>query len=101
VSYNYRSKAEWDELPNNQHMQGDQPFDLHAVSCFLRVDDDVHHTYSTYGRGTDLLGFTTNVIDLTALGRQEPWEQPTGRLTGLGAAAGDPSITLRETDHCH
>jgi predicted dithiol-disulfide oxidoreductase (DUF899 family) len=101
VSYNYRTGAEWDELPNNQHMQGDQPFDLHGVSCFLRVADDVHHTYSTYGRGTDLLGFTTNVIDLTALGRQEPWEQPPGRLTGLGAAAGDPSITLRETDQCH
>jgi predicted dithiol-disulfide oxidoreductase (DUF899 family) len=72
LSYNYRSKAEWDGLPNNGHVQGEQPFDLHGMSCFLRVGDDVHHTYSTYGRGTDSLGFTTNVIDLTALGRQEP-----------------------------
>ncbi|MFI5708633.1 DUF899 domain-containing protein [Kribbella sp. NPDC051620] len=70
LSYNYRTKAEWDALPNNAHVQGHQPFDLHAMSCFLRVGDDVHHTYSTYGRGTDSMGFTTNAIDLTALGRQ-------------------------------
>lgn len=99
--YNYRSKAEWEGLLNNEHLQGEQPFDLHGMSCFLRVDDDVHHTYSTYGRGTDSMGFTTNVLDLTALGRQEPWEQPPGRTTGLGAAAGDPSITYRKTEPCH
>lgn len=23
----------------------------HGLSCFLRVDDSIHHTYSTYGRG--------------------------------------------------
>jgi predicted dithiol-disulfide oxidoreductase (DUF899 family) len=70
LSYNYRTKAEWDELPTGGLVQGAQPFDLHGMSCFLRVDDDVHHTYSTYGRGTDSMGFTINVIDLTALGRQ-------------------------------
>jgi hypothetical protein len=48
------------------------------------------------------MGFTTNALDLTALGRQEPWEEPKGRTTGLGAVAGDPRITHRETeDHCH
>jgi predicted dithiol-disulfide oxidoreductase (DUF899 family) len=102
LEYNYRTKSEWDQLPNNEHVQGGQPFDLHGMSCFLRVDDDVHHTYSTYGRGTDSMGFTTNALDLTALGRQEPWEEPKGRTTGLGAVAGDPRITHRETeDHCH
>jgi predicted dithiol-disulfide oxidoreductase (DUF899 family) len=70
LSYNYRTKAEWDALPTGSLVQGAQPFDLHGLSCFLRVDDDVHHTYSTYGRGCDSMGFTTNVIDLTALGRQ-------------------------------
>ncbi|MEV6412271.1 DUF899 domain-containing protein [Kribbella sp. NPDC051718] len=70
LSYNYRSKAEWDELPTGGLVQGEQPFDLHGLSCFLRVGDGVHHTYSTYGRGCDSMGFTTNVIDLTALGRQ-------------------------------
>ncbi|MGY4767883.1 DUF899 family protein [Kribbella sp. CWNU-51] len=27
--------------------------DLHGLSCFLRVDGAIHHTYSTYGRGPD------------------------------------------------
>jgi predicted dithiol-disulfide oxidoreductase (DUF899 family) len=72
------------------------------MSCVLRVDDDVHHTDSTYGRGTDSLGFTTNTLDLTALGRQEPWEEPKGRTPGQAPVAGDPRITHRETeDHCH
>ena len=96
--YNYRTKAEWDLLPNNEHTQTQQPFDLHGLSCFLRVDDAVHHTYSTYGRGPDAMGFTPNALDLTALGRQEPWEKPAGRTTGLGAKAGDPSTpTARPT----
>ncbi|HEY0692389.1 MAG TPA: DUF899 domain-containing protein [Kribbella sp.] len=94
--YNYRTKAEWDAVQANEHVQGEQPFDLHGMSCFLRVEDEVHHTYSTYGRGTDSMGFTTNALDLTALGRQEEWEEPKGRTTGLGAKAGDPSIRLRD-----
>jgi predicted dithiol-disulfide oxidoreductase (DUF899 family) len=77
--YNYRSKADWDALPNAGFIQQDQPFDLHGLSCFLRVDEHVYHTYSTYGRGTDTMTFTTNALDLTPLGRQEPWEQPPNR----------------------
>jgi predicted dithiol-disulfide oxidoreductase (DUF899 family) len=101
LEYNYRTKSEWDRLSNNEHVQGEQPFDLHGMSCFLRVDDAVHHTYSTYGRGTDSLGFTTNVLDLTALGRQEPWEEPKGRTPGQAPMAGDPRIVHRETHDCH
>lgn len=37
------------------------------------------HTYSTYARGADLLNSTFNYLDLNALGRQEPWEEPPGR----------------------
>ncbi|HEU4947808.1 MAG TPA: DUF899 domain-containing protein [Kribbella sp.] len=98
LEYNYRTKAEWEALGPEAtgHLQGEQPFDLHGMSCFLRVEDAVHHTYSTYGRGADSMGFTTNALDLTALGRQEDWEEPKGRTTGLGAKAGDPSIRLRD-----
>lgn len=87
--YNYRTKAEWDALPNNEHVQGQQPFDLHGLSCFLRVDEQIYHTYSTYGRGPDAMTFTPTALDLTALGRQEPWEKPEGR-------------SLKSPDdHCH
>jgi predicted dithiol-disulfide oxidoreductase (DUF899 family) len=42
-----------------------------GVSVFLREGDEVFHTYSTYGRGLDLLINTYNYLDLTPLGRQE------------------------------
>lgn len=87
--YNYRTKADWDLRPDNDFVQQDQPFDLHGLSCFLRVGDAIHHTYSTYGRGPDSMTFTPTALDLTALGRQEPWEKPAGR-------------SLPPTDdHCH
>ncbi|MFG1905056.1 DUF899 domain-containing protein [Kribbella sp. NPDC048928] len=90
--YNYRSKAEWDARANNEHTQGEQPFDLHGLSCFLRVGEQVHHTYSTYGRGPDSMTFTITALDFTALGRQEPWEKPAGRSV--------PSTTDSD-EHCH
>jgi len=99
LEYNYRTKAEWDRVPANEHVQSEQPFDLHGMSCFLRVGEAVHHTYSTYGRGTDVLGFTTNALDLTALGRQDPWEEPKDRTPVQAPVAGDPRITHRDTCH--
>jgi predicted dithiol-disulfide oxidoreductase (DUF899 family) len=50
-----------------------------GVSVFLRDSDNLFHTYSTHDRGTDILNGTLNYLDLTALGRQEDWEQPPGR----------------------
>lgn len=44
--------------------------DLHGASVFLRDGDTVFHTYSTGGRGVDLLLGTYNYLDLTTLGRQ-------------------------------
>lgn len=67
-----------------------------GISCFLRDGDRVFHTYSTYERGLDGLGSTTSFLDLTALGRQEPWEEPTGRASPLGAPAG--SVRIRYHD---
>ena len=42
-----------------------------GVSVFLREGDDVLHTYSTYGRGLDILMSTYNYLDLTPLRRNE------------------------------
>ena len=55
------------------------PEEVPGISCFLRDGDDVFHTYSTYGRGTDILGSAYSMLDLTALGRQEDWEEPKER----------------------
>jgi predicted dithiol-disulfide oxidoreductase (DUF899 family) len=58
-----------------------QPSELPGVSCFLRDGDDVFHTYSTYARGTEYLAGGYTFLDLTALGRQEEWEEPKGRAS--------------------
>jgi predicted dithiol-disulfide oxidoreductase (DUF899 family) len=69
VEYNYRDKATLERLGQSYHVQGEQP----GVSVFLREDDAVFHTYSTYGRGLDLLENTNNYLDLTVFGRGEGW----------------------------
>ncbi|MCX4914054.1 DUF899 domain-containing protein [Streptomyces sp. NBC_00687] len=75
---------------------GDEPFERPGVSCFLRDRDRVFHTYSTYERGLDGLGSTTSLLDLTALGRREEWEEPRGRASALGAPAGSERIRYHD-----
>ncbi len=60
-------------------LNAEQPFEMPGISCFLRDGDDVFHTYSTFARGTEALGGGYAFLDLTALGRQEEWEEPKGR----------------------
>lgn len=69
VEYNYRDKATLEKLGQTYHVKGEQP----GVSVFLRDGDRVYHTYSTYGRGMDLLLTTYNYLDLTPFGRGEGW----------------------------
>jgi predicted dithiol-disulfide oxidoreductase (DUF899 family) len=84
VQYNYRTGAEWAQrgLP-------DLPRELHGTSVFLRDGNRVFHTYSTYARGTEQVGGTHYYLDMTALGRQEDWEEPKDRAgDGLASGAG-------------
>jgi predicted dithiol-disulfide oxidoreductase (DUF899 family) len=75
VKYNYKDKAALEQAGQTYHVKGEQP----GASVFLRNGDRIYHTYSTYGRGLDLLLGTYNYLDLTPLGRQEDWEEPPGR----------------------
>ncbi|WP_433291687.1 DUF899 domain-containing protein [Actinoplanes sp. CA-030573] len=80
VMFNYRGPDElraagFDWLLKTE----DQPMEQPGMSCFLRVGDDVFHTYSTFARGTEMTGGAYGLLDLTALGRQEEWEEPKGR----------------------
>ena len=53
-----------------------------GVSVFLRHGEPILHSYSTSGRGVDILLGTYNYLDLTPLGRQEGWEdRPEGSYT--------------------
>lgn len=49
------------------------PFpDLQGMSVFAKGEDGaVYHTYSTYGRGQDLVNGAYNMLDLTPKGRDE------------------------------
>lgn len=88
VEYNYRDQSTLEHLGQTYHTKGEQP----GLSCFLRDGNEVFHTYSTYGRGGEAVGGAYYFLDLTALGRQEEWEEPKGRATGLGAEAGSDRI---------
>ena len=92
IEYNYRTPAEHEAAGTGYYLGGTQPFDLHGLSCFLRDGERVYHTYSSYGRGAESVGGSYYFLDLTALGRQEEWEEPKGRSTGLGAPAGSERI---------
>jgi predicted dithiol-disulfide oxidoreductase (DUF899 family) len=65
-----------------------------GISTFLRVGDDVFHTYSTFGRGIEEFHNGYHYLDLTALGRQEEWEEPKGRAASLGLQVGGPAMRL-------
>jgi len=77
--YNYRSLA----ASLAAHAPAERPTELHGTSVFLRLADRVFHTYSTYGRGTEQVGGTHYYLEMTALGRQEDWEEPRGRAEAL------------------
>src|SRR5690625_4952414 len=73
VEYNYRDQATLEHL--GLPTEGELP----GLSCFLRNGNSVNHTYSTYGRGVETVGGAYYFLDLTALGRQEEWEEPKER----------------------
>ena len=77
-----RREADGVQLPRRAGRRGqesEQPFDMPGTSCFLRDGDRVFHTYSSYARGAEWTGGSYAFLDLTALGRQEDWEEPEGR----------------------
>ncbi|MDQ2730208.1 MAG: DUF899 domain-containing protein [Armatimonadota bacterium] len=72
--YNYRDRAAM-EAKGSKMPTGEE----HGLSVFFRVEEDVFHTYSTYGRGTEGLTDSYSLFDTTPYGRQEDWEDsPTG-----------------------
>jgi predicted dithiol-disulfide oxidoreductase (DUF899 family) len=75
VSYNYQ--------PEPGLLGGERSTEMPGASCFLRDGGGVFHTYSAYARGLDHTDLPYALLDLTALGRQEAWEEPQGRAPSL------------------
>lgn len=87
IMWNYRDIDELEQVDMGWLRDGtsEQP----GFSVFLRDGDDIFHTYSTYARGTEALGGSYYFLDMTALGRQEEWEEPKGRAANPRASLPD------------
>lgn len=87
--YNYRTLDEYAAMGQESMKTAEQPYDMPGRSCFLQVDGRVFHTYSQFARGLESTGGSYYFLDLTALGRQEEWEEPKGRSLSARAATPD------------
>jgi predicted dithiol-disulfide oxidoreductase (DUF899 family) len=77
--YNFRTLDEYAERGEESMKTSEQPYDMPGRSCFVELDGRVFRTYSQYARGLECTGGSYYFLDLTALGRQEDWEEPKGR----------------------
>jgi predicted dithiol-disulfide oxidoreductase (DUF899 family) len=74
----YAARMGWEQIP--WYTLTDD-FDLdhgvdewHGTNAFIRDGDDVFRSYFINNRGDEAMGTTWSYLDLTALGRQEEWE---------------------------
>ena len=87
--YNFRTLDEFAAMGQESMKTSDQPYDMPGLSCFMRVDGKIFHTYSQYARGLESSGGSYYFLDLTALGRQEEWEEPKGRSQSVRPSTPD------------
>ena len=81
--FNYRTLDEYAAMGRESMKTSEQPYDMPGRTCFIQVDGKVYRTYSVYARGLESTGGSYYFLDLTALGRQEDWEQPAGRAESV------------------
>ena len=87
ATYNFRDR---DELERGGRLHGRRRALRDARPQLLPPSTDrVFHTYSQYARGLESTGGSYYFLDLTALGRQEEWEEPKGRSDNARAATPD------------
>jgi predicted dithiol-disulfide oxidoreductase (DUF899 family) len=85
VLFNYRTAEELDAVGLGWLNEGSSEQPGHSV--FLRDGGEIFHTYSVFARGAEMLGGSYGFLDMTALGRQEQWEEPKDRVV-----AGRPAV---------
>ena len=88
VSYAVICEGPWDEVgPFREFMGYTQPWysafgvndpivgdDFGSIVAFLRVADRIFVTYDTTGRGVEAIMGSLKLLDMTAYGRKEVWE---------------------------
>ncbi|MEL6224909.1 MAG: DUF899 domain-containing protein [Cyanobacteria bacterium J06627_8] len=71
IQYNYCNQAELGSRPGSAYLSKGEK---HGMSVFFCVEDQIFHTYSTYGRGVESLSDSYSLLDITPYGRQEDFE---------------------------
>lgn len=67
-----KEQFEAGDVTYNYKPMGFETDELQGISVFVSDDDgEVYHTYSTYGRGVDLMNSAYNYLDLVPKGRDE------------------------------
>lgn len=67
----------WYTIVEESGMAFDVDFDVdqwHGTNAFIRDGDQIFRTYFVNNRGDEAFGTTWSYLDITALGRQESWE---------------------------
>ncbi|QIN85158.1 DUF899 domain-containing protein [Rubrobacter tropicus] len=65
----------WYTIPEDSDFDSDFGVrDWHGHNAFIREGDRIFRTYFINGRGDEAMGTTWSYLDMTALGRQEEWE---------------------------
>jgi predicted dithiol-disulfide oxidoreductase (DUF899 family) len=73
----YKARMGWDMPWYTLSDDFDADFGVgewHGTNAFLRDGDNVFRTYFVNSRGDEAMGTTWSYLDITALGRQEQWE---------------------------
>jgi predicted dithiol-disulfide oxidoreductase (DUF899 family) len=74
----WKARMGWEEIPWYTLIDDfDADFDVgewHGTNAFLRAGDEIFRTYYVDKRGDEVMGGTWSYLDITALGRQEIWE---------------------------
>jgi predicted dithiol-disulfide oxidoreductase (DUF899 family) len=73
----YKARMGWDMPWYTLSDDFDADFGVdewHGTNAFLRDGDKVFRTYFVNSRGDEAMGSTWSYLDITALGRQEEWE---------------------------
>ncbi|CAM3692979.1 DUF899 domain-containing protein [Mycobacterium frederiksbergense] len=67
----------WYTIVEESGLAFDADFDVdqwHGTNAFIREGDQIFRTYFVNNRGDEAFGTTWSYLDITALGRQESWE---------------------------
>jgi predicted dithiol-disulfide oxidoreductase (DUF899 family) len=87
VTFAFLGDGPWDEVADFRDFMGytapwysnagaDDPTVAHAgrIACYLRRDGKIYLTYWTTGRGDEVINPLFGLLDMTAYGRREAWQ---------------------------